>query len=67
MKANISDETIERLADIRGKPIVKGMDSAINECLDTLENKIVTTDEQGKVIEVCDFTEKMASDEEDKK
>lgn len=66
MKANISDETIERLADIRGKPIVRGMDSAINECLDTLENKVVATDDQDKVIEVCDFTEKMASEEDEK-
>jgi len=52
MKANISDETIERVAEIRGKPIVRGMDSAINECFDKLENKVVTTDEECKITKI---------------
>ena len=39
MKANISDKTIERLAYIKGKPIVRGFDKTVNECLDILETK----------------------------
>ena len=38
MKANISEELIERVATINGKPIIRGMDKAINECLDRLED-----------------------------
>ena len=39
MKANMSDETIERLAEIQGKPIVRGLDKTVNNCLDILESK----------------------------
>ncbi len=39
MKANVSDETIERLAEIQGKPIVRGLDKTVNNCLDILEGK----------------------------
>ena len=64
MNGKIEESTLERMEEIRGgKPIRRGLDKAINECLDKLENKVVTTDEQGKVIEVCDFTDKMASKE----
>jgi len=61
MKANISEELIQRVATINGKPIVRGMDKAINECLDLLENKTVTTDEEGKVtkVETCDRLEEL--------
>ena len=38
MKANISEELIQRVATINGKPIVRGMDKAINECLDKLQD-----------------------------
>ena len=38
MKANISEELIERVAKINGKPIIRGMDKAINECLNRLED-----------------------------
>jgi len=61
LKANISEELIERVAKINGKPIVRGMDKAINECLDLLENKTVTTDEEGNVakVETCDRLEEL--------
>jgi len=38
LKANISEELIQRVATINGKPIVRGMDKAINECLDKLQD-----------------------------
>jgi len=62
MNGIIEESTLERMEEIRGKPVRRGLDKAINECLDTLENKVVTTNEEDKVIEVCDFTEKMASE-----
>ena len=64
MKANISNELIARVAKINGKPIIRGMDKAITECLnkledgtcadtnekkEELENKIVTTDKKTQV------------------
>ena len=64
MNGKIEESTLERMEEIRGKPVRRGLDKAINECLDKLENKVVTTNDQGKVIEVCDFTNRMAGENE---
>jgi len=62
MNGKIEESTLERMEEIRGgKKIRRGLDKAINECLDLLENKTVTTDEQGKVtqVETCDRLEEL--------
>ncbi len=38
MNGKIEESTLERLSDIRGKPVRRGLDKAINECLDKLED-----------------------------
>ena len=42
MNGIIEESTLERMEDIRGKPIRRGLDKAINECLDKLENEGIT-------------------------
>jgi len=50
LKANISNETKERVSEILERPVERNLDKAINECLDSLEN--------GNAIEmkICDTT-----------
>lgn len=38
MNGIIQESTLERMEDIRGKPIRRGLDKAINECLDKLQD-----------------------------
>lgn len=61
MNGKIEEDTLERMEEIRGKPIRRGLDKAINECLDLLEDNTVTTDEQDKVtkVETCDRLEEL--------
>lgn len=49
MKANISEELIERVATINGKPIIRGMDRAMNECLDRLQDGTCKDENHKKV------------------
>lgn len=64
MNGKIEDSTLERLSEIRGKPVRRGLDTAINECLTKLEGQIDDS-QSSPTIEVCDFTKKMANDEEE--
>ena len=61
MNGIIEEETLERMGEIRGKPVRRGLDKAINECLDLLEDKTITTDEEGKItkVETCDRLEEL--------
>lgn len=62
MNGKIEEKTLERMEKIRGSgPIRRGLDKAINECLDLLENKMITTDEEGKItkVETCDRMEEL--------
>jgi len=58
LKAEISENTKNRVSDILDKPVERNFDKAVNQCLDKLEN--------GNSVDVlvCDQTEKMAEDEE---
>jgi len=58
LKAEITEETKNRVSEIIDKPIERNFDKALNQCIDTLEkgNSIDVT--------VCDQTEKM-TDQED--
>jgi len=52
-KAEISNETKERVSEILDKPIERNFDKAINQCIDKLEG--------GNSVDVmvCDQTEKI--------
>ncbi len=60
MKAEISENTKNRVSEIIDKPVERNFDKAVNQCLDQLEN--------GNSVDVlvCDQTEKMAEDEPEK-
>jgi len=59
VKAEISENTKNRVSNILDKPVERNFDKAINQCFDKLEN--------GNSIDVlvCDKTEKMADREEE--
>ena len=59
MKAEISNETKERVSEILDKPVERNFDKAINQCIDKLEN--------GNSVDVmvCDQTEKMSEEVEE--
>ncbi len=59
VKAEISEETKERVSDILDKPVERNFDKAINQCFDKLENG------DSVDILICDKTEKMAEQEEE--
>lgn len=54
MKAEISNETKERVSEILDKPVERNFDKAINQCIDKLENG------NSVDVTVCDQTEKMS-------
>jgi len=58
LKAEIKENTQQRVSEILDKPVERNFDKAVNQCLDKLEN--------GNSVDVlvCDQTEKMAEDEE---
>ena len=60
MKAEISNETKERVSEILDKPVERNFDKAINQCIDKLEG--------GNSVDVmvCDQTEKMSEEAEQK-
>lgn len=37
MKPNLSDKTVLRIQEMTDEPVTRGMDKAINQCLDELE------------------------------
>ena len=39
IQANLSPETVERIAKIADRPVTRGIDKMINQCLDELERK----------------------------
>lgn len=52
VNGQINEPTLERLGKIRGKTVRRGLDSAINECLDLLEDNTNTTNEKGQVVKI---------------
>ncbi len=67
MNGIIQESTLERMEEIRGKPIRRGLDKAINDCFDELENRNpinAKDNDSEKSIEVCDFTNKMAEEDQ---
>ena len=39
IQANLNPKTVERVAKIADRPITRGIDKMINQCLDQLEKK----------------------------
>jgi len=58
MKAEISEETKERVSEILDKPIERNFDKAVNQCIDKLENG------NSVDVTVCDQTKKMSEEAE---
>jgi len=45
VQANLSAETLQRIAKIANKPPTRGIDKMINQCLDELEKRICSKTE----------------------
>ena len=61
MQSRISDKTIERLEEHTGKPISRGVDKAVQECLDKLEElQEVEGGSREQRVRICTNTEEMA-------
>ena len=58
MKAEISEETKERVSEILDKPVERNFDKAVNQCIDKLENG------NSVDVTVCEQTEKMSEETE---
>lgn len=39
IQANLNPETVERIAKIANKPVTRGIDKMINQCLDLMEKR----------------------------
>ncbi len=39
IQANLKPETVERVAKIADRPVTRGIDKMINECIDELEKR----------------------------
>ena len=63
MKVTLSDETVSALEEVSEKKITRNGDQVIKEVAEMAKR----ANENGpeKSIEVCDFTEKMANNEEE--
>lgn len=53
MKPNLSDDTVMRIEKTIDEPVSRGMDSAINKCLDELDELKKERDEN-PVVRSCD-------------
>ena len=67
MKAEISDQTLTRLSEKNGKTVVRGVDKAMNQALDKLDELETKSEQSNNSVEIscCDKTEKMASESEE--
>ena len=61
LKPNIKDETVMRVQDITQEPISRGMDSAINRCLDELEELRKKLNGKPQVL-TCNRMEELTND-----
>lgn len=61
LKPNLKDETVMRVQELTNEPISRGMDKAINQCLDELEK--LRAKQNGKPqIRICDRMEELTND-----
>jgi len=63
VQANLKPETIERIQDISGKPVTRGIDGLINECFDKLEENSDQKDTHK--VTVCEGIRSVMQDEEE--
>ena len=66
MKAEIKEETLDRLSQKSGKTITRGVDRAVNDSLDELEKLQNETEQKNGEMDicVCNNNEKLAEGEE---
>ena len=62
VQANLKPDTIERIQDISGKPVTRGIDSLINECFDKLEEN--SDQKNDHKVTICEGIEGMMENEE---
>lgn len=63
MNAKLENSTVSRIEDNIDSPISRGMDKAINLCLDELEELKQKQNQNGKVqVGTCDRMEELTSD-----
>ena len=61
IQANLKPETVERIAEITGKPVTRGIDKMFNECLDLL-----SVDSKEKQVRPCsDMMELIENEKEE--
>jgi len=58
MNAKLQDSTVKRISDITQQPISRGIDKAVNDCLDQLDE--LKEQQNGNSIDmsICDVTKK---------
>ena len=60
MKPNLNDSTVMRIQDTIEEPVSRGMDSAINKCLDELDE--LRKERDGKpIVRTCNRLEELAN------
>ena len=60
MKPNISDDTVMRIEKTIDEPVTRGMDTAINKCLDELDE--LRKERDGKpIVRSCDRMEELTN------
>ncbi len=60
MKPNISDDTVMRIEKTIDEPVTRGMDSAINKCLDELDELKKERDGH-PIVRSCDRMEELVN------
>ena len=60
MNAKLSESTVKRVAENVDQPISRGMDKAINQCLDELEELRRKQNEKPQVM-MCDRMEELVN------
>ena len=62
MNAKLTDSTVKRVEENTDQPISRGMDKAINQCLDELEELRKKQNENPQVL-TCGRMEELTNDE----
>jgi len=58
MQAKLQDETVNRISDTTDQPISRGIDKAVNDCLDQLDELKEIQNGNSIDMSVCDVTKK---------
>ena len=62
MNAKLRESTVKRIEETTERPISRGIDRAVNDCLDQLDSLKETQHENSIEMTVCDTTKKEMED-----